>query len=130
MMKEQNAACPVDSFRQFPMRQLGRNSLHHFFGYYDKTVWDKSGRYVLANQVNYRTANLTSDSSAQVGYFDILDNDEFHVCGETTAWNWQMGCQLQWLDGHDDPRFIYNVRRQTTTGPYPGFGAAIYDIRT
>src|SRR5688572_19505976 len=26
---------------------------HHFFGYYDKCPWDKTGRYLLANEVDF-----------------------------------------------------------------------------
>lgn len=129
-MKERNAALPMDPLREFPMRRLGQGDLHHFFGYYDKTVWDKSGRYVLAHQVDCRTADLAPDSSAEVGWFDTMNNNAFHACGTTTAWNWQMGSQLQWLDGYDDPQLIYNVRRQAVTGPYPGFGAAIHNLGT
>src|SRR5690606_3524794 len=45
-------------------------------------------------------------------------------------WNWQMGCQLQWLDGEAGLQFIYNVRRDSKSGLYPGFGAAIHDVAT
>lgn len=112
------------------VRRLGDGSLHHFFGYYDKTVWDKADRLVLANQVEMMTADLTPDLQAEVGYFDTADQDRYHVCGQTTAWNWQMGCQLQWLDGADGLQMIYNVRRASAQGPYPGFGSAIHHIET
>ena len=107
-----------DLARRYPIHRLGRGPLHHFFGYYDKTVWDLDDRLVLANQVDCMTADLTPDMQAQVGYFDTRDSDRFHVCGVTTAWNWQMGCQLQWLDGRPGRQFIYNVRRD---GPRSGW---------
>ncbi len=119
-----------DPSRTYPIRRLGRGALHHFFGYYDKTVWDKADRLVLANQVPIMTADLTSDMCAEVGYFDTKNDDGYHACGTTTAWNWQMGCQLQWLDGREGLQMIYNVRRDSAAGPYPGFGAAIHDVRT
>ena len=53
-----------------PIRRLGHNGRHHFFGYYNKTVWDRSGRYVLGNQVAMMDARLTPELEAQVGYFD------------------------------------------------------------
>jgi len=119
-----------DLARRYPIHRLGRGPLHHFFGYYDKTVWDLDDRLVLANQVDCMTADLTPDMQAQVGYFDTRDSDRFHVCGVTTAWNWQMGCQLQWLDGRPGRQFIYNVRRDGPGGLYPGFGAAIHNVDT
>ncbi|HEX7386045.1 MAG TPA: hypothetical protein VF285_02070 [Castellaniella sp.] len=112
----------------FPIHRLGQGAAHHFFGYYDKTVWDKSDRFVLANQVGMMTADLTPDMQAEVGFFDTQADDRFHVCGTTRAWNWQMGCQLQWLDGRPGRQLIYNVRRNAPGSLYPGFGAAIHDV--
>lgn len=117
-------------FEPCPIRKIGQEAEHHFFGYYDKTVWDRTDRYVLANRVPMMDADLRPELVAQVGYFDTAHGDAFHSCGTTTAWNWQMGCQLQWLDGAPDPQFIYNVRRDDGAGPYPGFGSAIYNLRT
>lgn len=114
----------------YPIRRLGRGPGHHFFGYYDKTVWDRSDRYVLSQQVPVMTADLTPDLQVEVGYFDTGDGDRFRVCGTTRAWNWQMGSQLQWLDGRDGLQFIYNVRRESTNGLYPGFGSAIHTVGT
>src|SRR3546814_20334949 len=95
----------------FPVRRVGNDGKHHFFGYYDKTVWDKSDRYMLGNRVAMMDANLVPHLEAEVGYFDLQDGDRYYACGTTTAWNWQMGCQLQWLDGEDGLTFISNVRR-------------------
>jgi hypothetical protein len=111
-----------------PIRRLGHNGRHHFFGYYNKTVWDRSGRYVLGNQVAMMDARLTPELEAQVGCFDLEDNDTFRAVGATRAWNWQMGCQLQWLDGMAGRKIIYNVRAEDPSARYPGFGAAIVDV--
>ncbi len=117
-------------FHPCPIRKIGQGEHHHFFGYYDKTAWDREDRYVLANRVAMMDADPSPDLVAQVGYFDTAGGDAFVSCGTTTAWNWQMGCQLQWLDGERDPQLIYNVRRDDGEGPYPGFGAAIHNLRT
>jgi len=113
-----------------PIRRLGKDELHHFFGYYDKTVWDRHDRYILANRVPVMNADLRPDLQMEVGYFDPENGDCFTSCGVTTAWNWQMGCQLQWLDGAPGLQFIYNVRTDRTDGLYPGFGSAIHDVHT
>lgn len=113
-----------------PVRRVdGGGGRHHFFGYYNKSNWDRSGRYLLAQQVPYRDVRLTPDCVADVGYFD-LEQDRFHPIGATRAWNWQMGSQLQWLDGAEGLKAIYNDRRDDSRGRYPGFGSVIVDART
>lgn len=104
--------------------------MHHFFGYYNKTTWDLSDRYLLANQVNMMDANLTPGLTAEVGFFDLQDGDKYHALDTTSAWNWQMGCQLQWLDGRPQREFIYNVRTDNTDSTYSGFGARIYNAES
>ena len=111
-------------------RRLNDAPHHHFFGYYNKTVWHRDGRYLLANRTAFADAVLTPELRAEVGYFDLKDGDRYHAVGETTAWNWQMGCQLQWLDGAPSPQLIYNCRSADDSGVYPGFRSAIHDIAT
>lgn len=111
-------------------QRLGAEPNHHFFGYYNKTVWDRSGRYILANQVPFMDRNLTPDLNAEVGYFDLHNNAKFISVGTTSAWNWQMGCQLQWLDGAQDMSLIYNCRTTDLSTVYPGFGATVYNVAT
>jgi hypothetical protein len=111
-----------------PAKRLGNTGHHHFFGYYNKTVWDQSGRYILGNRVPFMNANLTPDLVAEVGYFDLQNNGDYISVDTTTAWNWQMGCQLQWLDGAKDASLIYNCRTQDSTSVYPGFGSTVYNL--
>lgn len=111
-----------------PVRRLDGADGHHFFGYYNKTPWDRSDRLVLANRFHSVDARLTPDLTLDVGYFDTQANDAYRKLGETTAWNWQMGCQLQWLGGSDMSRMIYNVRSTAPTGHYPGYAAIIRDL--
>ena len=35
-----------------PIKKIGNNKGHHFFGSYTKSVWDRSNRYVLSNKVD------------------------------------------------------------------------------
>lgn len=121
---EQPARAPA------PCRRVGGGIQHHFFGYYDKSTWDRSGRYLLAQQVPWMDAELTPTSAARIGYFDLQDNDRFHAVGDTTAWNWQMGSQLQWLDGAPGRQLIFNSRTGDADAFYPGFGATVLDVDT
>ena len=113
-----------------PIRRLGSGSKHHFFGYYNKSTWDRSDRYLLANQVPMMDADVKADMEAEVGFFDLQDGDAFHVIDSTRSWNWQMGCQLQWLDGRPGRQVIYNVRNERTDTPYPGLGSRIANVDT
>lgn len=78
------------------------------------------------------SADLTGRESAEVGFFDLQDGDRFYAIGETTAWNWQMGSQLQWLQGSSDRQLIYNSRALATdaTDPYPDFCSTVYNLET
>jgi hypothetical protein len=113
-----------------PCRRLGSGSQHHFFGYYNKSSWDRSGRYLLAQQVPMMDAVLTPELAAEVGYFDLQGGGGFHSLDTTTAWNWQMGSQLQWLDGRPAPQVIYNTRSGKADAFYPGFGSRICNLET
>jgi len=115
-----------------PLRRVGRDRGHHFFGYYNKSPWDSSGRYLLAQRVPMLTADLDGSEIAELGYFDLYNADRFTVVGETTAWNWQMGSQLQWLGGLPGRQLIYNSRAGSLDGdvPYPDFRATVFDADT
>lgn len=112
-----------------PVERVGRGPKHHFFGYYNKSNWDPSGRYLLAHQVDMMDAPLRPELAATVGYFDLGEAMRFHAVGETTAWNWQMGSQLQWLAGASGRQLIYNVRTKDSSGVYPGFGSVVFDAQ-
>lgn len=111
-----------------PCRRVGDGSQHHFFGYYNKSNWDKDNRLLLAQRTPWMDQYLTPEVKATVGYFDIGDGDRFHAVGETGAWNWQMGSQLQWLDGAPGRQLVYNDRTGDMKARYPGFGAVVVDV--
>ncbi|MCP4287645.1 MAG: hypothetical protein GY792_24940 [Gammaproteobacteria bacterium] len=115
-----------------PIRRVGAGPEHHFFGYYNKHPWDHSGRYLLAQQVPMFSADLTGKESAEVGFFDLQDNDRFYSIGETSAWNWQMGSQLQWLQGKTDRQLVFNSRAITAdaNNPYADFCSTVYNLET
>lgn len=113
-----------------PIRQVGNGEKHHFFGYYNKNVWDRTGRYFLSNRVPMMTADLTGQEAAEVGFFDLENTDTYHRIGTTTTWNWQMGCQLQWLEGEQDRQVIYNARSNGEGRVYPDFCSKIYNVET
>ena len=113
-----------------PCRLVGDGSQHHFFGYYNKSNWDRSNRLLAAQRTPWMDQRLTPESRATIGYFDTEDGDSFHAVGETCAWNWQMGSQLQWLDGAPGRQLVYNARTGDMAARYPGFGAVVVDVDT
>jgi hypothetical protein len=123
---------PLSISQYCPIRRVGAGPGHHFFGYYNKHPWDYSGRYLLAQRVPMFSADLTGKESAEVGFFDLQDNDRFYSVGETSAWNWQMGSQLQWLQGKTDRQLIYNSRAEAAdaNSPYPDFCSTVYSLET
>ena len=116
--------------QEMPIRRAGDGSGHHFFGYYNKSTWDLSSRFLLTNRVSMMTGDLSGKEPADVGYFELDREDTFVKIGETTTWNWQMGCQLQWLEADGKKEIIYNVRSADSVGPYPDFGACVFDVDT
>ena len=113
-----------------PCRRLGDGRQHHFFGYYNKSNWDRSNRLIAGQRTPAMDQYLTPDAKATIGYFDTLDGDRFHAVGETGAWNWQMGSQLQWLAGAPGRQLVYNDRTGDMSARYPGFGAVVVDVDT
>jgi hypothetical protein len=70
---------------------------HHTAGYYDKTPWDVTGRYLLALRSPFCDRAPVEDDVAVLGVVDLEDGDRFRPFAETRAWNWQQSCMLQWL---------------------------------
>lgn len=82
-----------------PVRAITRGPKFHWRGYYDKLLFDPTNRYVLANEVDFEGRSPTPSDSISVGMVDLQDNDRWIELGQTTAWNWQQGCMLQWIPG-------------------------------
>lgn len=116
---------PVD-----PIVRLGKGeSGHHFFGYYNKSPWHADGKRVLGHRVDVMQGELGPYFAAQLGYFDLAGDGQFRAVAETTTWNFQMGCQLQWL-GASASRVIFNTRCFGEKPVYPDFASTILDIDT
>ena len=107
-----------------PARAVTRGPVHHFFGYYDKTPWDATGRYLLTNRVGFVDRQPTADDAIVVGMVDLQDKDEYIQFGTTKAWSWQQGTMLQWLGTPGGRQVVFN----TFDDNQPG--AVILDTRT
>ncbi len=96
---------------QASIRAVTTGPRHHFFGYYDKTPWDSTGRYMLAGQVDFMDRSPTGSEPLTIGLIDLQNECAFQPIAQTTAWHWQVGCHVQWLASAPDRKIIYNDRR-------------------
>lgn len=115
-----------------PIRSITKGPKFHWFAYYDKLQFDPTGRYALANEVDFEHRSPRPDDVIRVGMIDLQDGDRWIELGESRAWNWQQGCMLQWLPGSRDEviwndrvedRFVSHIlnvhTRKTRTLPAP-----------
>lgn len=102
-----NAQDVTDRFP--PHRYITSGPRHHWFGYYDKLQFDPTGRYVLGMEVPFEHRSPTADDIIEIGMVDLHRGDLWIHLGQSTAWNWQQGCMLQWLPGTDST-VIWNDR--------------------
>lgn len=117
-----------------PIRRVGRNDLHSFFGYYNKSNFSQDDRFLLAQRTPLFTGDLTGKETAEVGYYDLTNHDHFHKLGDTTTWNWQMGAQLQWRGKGNE--VIFNTRadnpetQNQNQAIFPDFRSTLINIET
>lgn len=84
------------------------DGMEYFFGYYDKSPWDKNDRYMLCLRVKDTTKFVAPNESAEIILIDTNNNNEIRVLGKTNTWNVQQGSMLQWLGPDFDEEIIYN----------------------
>ena len=84
----------------------------YFFGYYDKSPWDVTDRYVLCLRAKDTWSDVSPRESAEIILIDTLkaeqDEGKFKKIAVTHAWNVQQGCMMQWLGPDYQSRIIYN----------------------
>ncbi|HIE51283.1 MAG TPA: hypothetical protein EYP85_05955 [Armatimonadetes bacterium] len=107
-----------------PARAVTTGPNHHFFGYYDKSPWDATGRYLLALETTFIDRPPAPEDVATIGLIDLQEGCRFRPLAQTHAWNWQQGTMLQWLPSAPDRLIIYNDRQEGR------FVSVIRDIHT
>ncbi len=80
----------------------------YFFGYYDKSPWDATGRYMLCLRAEDTWSDVSPKQPAQILLIDTRNSNQITVLGTTRAWNVQMGCMLQWMGPEYTERILYN----------------------
>lgn len=119
-----------------------KKPMYHGFFYYNHTQseclqFEPTGRYLLALRIFIEGREVQPFDKGEIGMFDLKNNNKWIKIGETTAWNWQQGCRLQWVPGFEEIAWndrsedgktfvtrLYNVITKTTrTLPF-----AVYSI--
>lgn len=94
-----------------PVRAVTSGPLHHFFGYYDKSPWNASGRYLLGHEAGFNDRAPTADDTIGIGLIDLEAGAPFERVASGHAWNWQQGAMLQWHPRDPERLFVHNDRR-------------------
>ncbi|MCI8666540.1 MAG: glycosyltransferase family 2 protein [Dorea sp.] len=80
----------------------------YFFGYYDKSPWDVTDRYMLCMKAKDTWSDVSPRETAQIILIDTKQDNKTAVLAETHSWNVQQGCMLQWLGPEFKDRVLFN----------------------
>lgn len=83
----------------------------YFFGYYDKSPWDATERYMLCMKATDTWSEPDPLGEADIILIDTLDNNKVRKLATTHTWNVQQGCMAQWLGPSYEKEIIYNDLR-------------------
>lgn len=87
------------------------DGFEYFFGYYDKSPWDQSQRYILAVRAKQTYKDVAPKEVADIVVIDLEKGNEVTKISETRAWNVQQGCMLQWLGPDFTNEILFNDYR-------------------
>lgn len=88
----------------------------YFFGYYDKSPWDSTDRYMLCLRAKDTWSDVSPREKADILIIDTYkkesDLTRVKKIAETRTWNVQQACMLQWLGPDYSSRILYNDYRE------------------
>ncbi len=88
-----------------------KDEKEYFFGYYDKSPWDATGRYMLCMRAQDTWSEPDPIEEAEIILIDTQDRNSFRVVATTHTWNVQQGCMAQWLGPDFKSRILFNDLR-------------------
>lgn len=80
----------------------------YFFGYYDKSPWDITDRYMICLKVQQAYKDVAPKDAAEIVLLDTKYGNKSRTVAKTHAWNVQQGCMGQWLGPDFSQRIIFN----------------------
>ena len=96
------------------VRVSPNNISEFFFGYYDKSPWDKTGRYMICMRADDTWSEPDPLGEAEILLIDTKERNDFQVLAKTHTWNVQQGCMAQWLGPDYSSKILYNDLREGT----------------
>ena len=69
----------------------------YFFGFHDHSPFSYHGGYLLANKHSNKFFMPVLGDELEVGVFTGEGWKQYEPITTTRAWNWHMGCRLQWV---------------------------------
>lgn len=87
------------------------DGMEYFFGYYDKSPWDASGRYMLCMRAKDTWTDPDPIGEADILLIDTENNNAIRKLATTRTWNVQQGCMAQWLGPDFSSKIIFNDLR-------------------
>ena len=91
-----------------PVRVSPDDAYEYFYGYYDKSPWDITDRYMICIKVQKAYKSVAPKEPGKVCLIDTSDNNRIIEIGTTRSWNVQQSCMAQWMGPDYKSRIIYN----------------------
>ena len=95
----------IDVSEKIVVERVSPDEKDAFFGYYDISPESPDGTRVLLNLPPFADHMPSEEDELEIGFVDA--DGMFVTIDKTTAWNFQEGCRLQWLNNDE---IIYNKR--------------------
>ncbi len=73
------------------------DNYEYFYGYYDKSPWDSTDRYMICIRVKQTYKSVAPKEPGMVCLIDTVNNNKLIEIGTTRSWNVQQGCMAQWM---------------------------------
>lgn len=84
------------------------DGFEYFYGYYDKSPWNATGRYMIAVRVQQAYKSVAPNEPGAVCLIDTENGNSVIEIGTTHSWNVQQSCMAQWIGPDFANRIIYN----------------------
>lgn len=94
------------------IRVSPNDGFEYFYGYYDKSLWDASDRFMIALKVRQAYKSVAPKEAGTLVLIDTANKNKIFEIGMVHAWNVQQGCMAQWLGPDFKSRIIYNDFRE------------------
>jgi hypothetical protein len=120
------------------IRALTKGPLHHFFGYYGMSPWNRSGKKLICLETTIKGRGPNPGEPAGVCVVDAATGNAERIT-ETRAWNFQQGTMFYWNPLAPETEVLFNdihegkpacVKLDVTTGKKTFLPMAIAGVGT